>query len=595
MKTYNPVSENLNATEPGNGGEAEGNCVAARRGGEQPDAKEQSQTQVNPIRRMSVASLLVSGEACAQHEPESRDCPANGDSGADKRGWGGNAPKEVCLSGESCPDRTDGVEPVRRAAVRAAVGATKSSNLDGAKGGRKVNTSSKRNCEEQPPSVPAKPDKQGGEDLWQRHKAERGVWSEKMLMALERGVKGGKWFSLIDKIASERTLSLAWEKVRSKAGACGVDGITVDRFNKDSYNRLLAVKEQLKSGRYQPKPVKRVRIPKPGSTETRPLGIPTVTDRVVQQAVRMLLEPIFEQHFAEHSYGFRPGRNCHDALRRVNGQLVGEYSHVVDIDIKGYFDAIDQHRLMQLVKEDVADGELLKVIESFLKAGVMEDGEWQSSETGTPQGGVISPLLANLYLNELDHLMEEKGYAMTRYADDMVILCRSTEEAEEALGVVREWMEMVHLCLHPEKTRIVDMNEKEAHFDFLGYRFRRTNSGKLLRLARPKSEKKLRMAVCQLTHRCNAHSMEVIIRQINPRLRGWFGYFKQAYINQHQSLDKWVRMRLRSIYRKRNRKRGKGRGYDHIRWPNRHFAELGLFSLEKAKTEAISLHCGANY
>jgi retron-type reverse transcriptase len=254
-----------------------------------------------------------------------------------------------------------------------------------------VNASNERGSERRLPSVPANPDKQGREDLWQRHKAERGIWSEKMLMALARGVKGGKWFSLIDKVASERTLSLAWEKVRSNAGACGVDGITIARFEKDSENRLLAVREHLLQGSYQPKPVKRVRIPKPGSAETRPLGIPTVTDRVVQQAVRLLLEPIFEHRFAEHSYGFRPERGCHDALRRVNGQLVEGHGYVVDIDIQGYFDAINQTRLMKLVEEEVADGELLEVIARFLKAGVLEDGEWQSSETGTPQGGVLTP------------------------------------------------------------------------------------------------------------------------------------------------------------------------------------------------------------
>lgn len=487
---------------------------------------------------------------------------------------------------ESCGHRT---------AVRAAVGAGKSGNADGAKGGRKVNASSERSGEGKLPEVPAEPDKQGGEDLWQRHKAERGVWSEKMLMALERGVKGGKWFSLIDKVASDRTLSLAWEKVRSKAGACGVDGITVARFEKDSQSRLLAVKEHLRKGSYQPKSVKRVRIPKAGSAEKRPLGIPTVTDRVVQQAVRLVLEPIFEKRFAEHSYGFRPERSCHDALRRVNGQLVGGHPYVVDIDIKGYFDTIDQNRLMKLVKEEVADGGLLKVIESFLKAGVLEDGSWQSSEEGTPQGGVISPLLSNLYLNELDHLMESEGHEMTRYADDMVILCPSAEKAQQALETVRGWMESVHLSLHPEKTRIVHMDEKGAYFDFLGYRFMRTRKGKMLRLARPKSEKKLREAVRRKTRRCNAHSMEVIVKRLNPHLRGWFEYFKQAYVTQHRSLDGWVRMRLRSIYRKRHRKRGRGRGSDHQRWTNRHFAELGLFSLEQAKAQAISLHRGAKH
>jgi len=458
-----------------------------------------------------------------------------------------------------------------------------------------VNASSERSGECQPASVPAKPDKQAGESLWQVHKAERGVWSEKMLRTLVRGVKGGKWFSLIDKVYSDRTLSLAWEKVRSNAGACGVDGITIARFEKDSQSRLLAVKEHLKNGSYQPKPVKRVRIPKPGSKQTRPLGIPTVADRVVQQAVRMVLEPIYERRFAEHSYGFRPERSCRNALRRVDGQLAEGHTHVVDIDIQGYFDTIDQERLMKLLKEDVSDGPLLEIIERFLKAGVLEDGDWEPSEEGTPQGGVISPLLSNLYLDGLDHLMESEGYAMTRYADDMVILCKSAEEAEQALRCVREWMGQANLRLHPEKTHTVDMREAGACFDFLGYRFKRTNRDRIVRLVRPKSEQKLRDSIRRHTRRCNRDGMEKIVERINPILRGWFGYYKHAYKGQHQQLDRWIRMRLRSIYRKQHRKRGRGRGSDHQRWPNRHFAELGLFSLEAAQCEAISLLRGAKH
>jgi len=452
-----------------------------------------------------------------------------------------------------------------------------------------VNASSEKKREEQPAVVPAQPDKQAGEGHGRESMTEHAVWSEKMLRTLARGVKGGKWFSLIDKVYSDRTLSLAWEKVRSNAGACGVDGITVGCFDKDSRSRLLAVKEHLRGGTYQPKPVKRKRIPKAGSKgRSRPLGIPTVTDRVVQQAVRMVLEPIYEHRFAEHSYGFRPERSCHDALRRVSGQLADGYTHVVDIDIEGYFDTINQDRLMSLIREDVSDGRLLEIIEKFLKAGVHEDGVWEMSEEGTPQGGVISPLLSNLYLDELDHLMESKGYAMTRYADDMVILCKSADEAREALQSVREWMNYAKLRLHPEKTRLVAMNETEAHFDFLGYRFKRTRRDRIVPLVRPKSEKKLRENIRRKTRRCNKHSMPRIIETINPTLRGWFAYFKQASRYQHQSLDAWIRMRLRSIYRKRHRKRGKARGSDHQRWTNRHFTDLGLFSLRTAQREAAS-------
>lgn len=448
-----------------------------------------------------------------------------------------------------------------------------------------MNASSEGRREERPASVPAKPDKQAGDVLSLMRQGERGVWSEKMLRTLARGVKGGKWFSLIDKVYSDRTLSLAWEKVRSNAGGCGVDCISIGHFAKDSEARLLAVKEHLRSGSYRPKAVKRVRIPKPGSKQTRPLGIPTVTDRVVQQSVRMALEPIYEHRFAAHSYGFRPGRSCHDALGRVSGQLADEYTHVVDIDIEGYFDTINQERLMRLLEDDVSDGRLLALIESFLKAGVLEDGIWRTSDDGTPQGGVISPLLSNLYLDELDHLMESSGYEMTRYADDMVILCRSGGEAERALGVVQDWMEQVSLKLHPEKTRTVDMTEVGAHFDFLGYRFKRARR-RIVELVRPKSEQKLRENIRRKTRRCNRYSMTEIIDMINPILRGWFGYFKRGHLSDHKSLDGWIRMRLRSIYRKRHRKRGRGRGIDHQMWPNRHFTELGLFSLEAAHAKS---------
>lgn len=431
--------------------------------------------------------------------------------------------------------------------------------------------------------------KQAGEDLWLRHGAERGVWSLKMLRTLERGVKGGKWFSLIDKVYHPRTLQQSWEKVESNAGACGVDGITIARFSKDSQNRLLAVEEHLKSGSYKPNAVKRVWIAKPASKQKRPLGIPSVRDRVVQEAIRLVIEPIYEKRFAASSYGFRPGRSCHDALARVDGQLAEGYTHVVDIDIQGYFDAINHERLMKLLEEDISDGKLLELIERFLKAGVLEDGKYEANETGTPQGGVISPLLSNLYLDELDHLMTREGHQMTRYADDMVVLCKSPEEAERALEKVRNWMEEVKLTLHPEKTCIVNMNEYDAYFDFLGYRFKRTRKGRIIKLTRSKSESKLKDKIRSKTRRKQKHGMKEVINQLNPILRGWYGYYKYVIPNQRQKLDSWIRMRLRSIYRKQHRKRGRGRGSDHQKWPNRHFEELGLFSLGQVHDETLSL------
>lgn len=444
-------------------------------------------------------------------------------------------------------------------------------------------------------SVPAG-DKQAEEDLWQRHKAERGVWSEPMLAALERGLKGNKWFSLIDKVWSERTLELAWEKVKSNAGACGVDGITIGRFAKDSQSRLLAVNEQLKRGLYQPKPVKREWIDKPGSAEKRPLGIPTVTDRVVQAAVRMVIEPIFEHRFAKHSYGFRPGCGCKDALRRVEELLRAGNTHVVDVDIKGYFDTIPHDRLMALVREHVADGRVLGLIEGFLKQGVIEGEDWQEAKEGTPQGGVISPLLANIYLDPLDWLMAGHGFEMVRYADDMVVLCRSNEEAMTALEKLREWMAQAGLTLHPDKTRTVDMGLADSHFDFLGYRFHRSRRGRLIRLVRPKSLRKLRESIKPRTRRNNGKSMEAIVADINRTLQGWFAYFKHVQASQLEEIDQWTRMRLRSILRKRHGGKGRGRGRDHHRWPNRYFTGLGLFCLRDAKvSEIASLRYGANH
>jgi RNA-directed DNA polymerase len=433
-----------------------------------------------------------------------------------------------------------------------------------------------------------------------------GVWTEPMLAALEKGLKGNKWFALMDKIYADKTLRSSWEKVKSNAGACGVDGITVERYAKDSQNRLLVVKQQLMQSSYRPSAIKRVWIPKPGSADKRPLGIPTITDRVVQTATRTVIEPIFESKFAPQSYGFRPGRGCKDALRRVDELLMKEERlHIVDVDIKRYFDTIPHDRLMALVKEHIADGRVLALIESFLKQGVMQETESQTeqeedtataSEEGTPQGGVISPLLANIYLNPLDWLMREHGHEMVRYADDMVVLCRTREEAETALSRICEWMTQAGLDLHPEKTRLVDMTQRGSHFDFLGYRFYRAKkSGQIRRLVRPKSEQKLKDALRPLTKRANGHSMKTICDRINPKLKGWYGYFRHAYHTVMTEMDGWVRGRLRSILRKRSKRKGRARGKDHHRWPNRYFTELGLFSLKEARAEDIAnLRQGAN-
>jgi RNA-directed DNA polymerase len=445
--------------------------------------------------------------------------------------------------------------------------------------------------EDLPPPVPARA-QQGGEPGAPKVPAEPAVWTERMLMALVTGLKGNRWFRLIDKVFRLETLQLAWEKVQSNAGGSGVDGITVGRFAKDCPSGLLVLKKQLQEATYQPKPVKRVWISKLGSTEKRPLGIPVVRDRIVQTSLRMVIEPIFEAKFAEHSYGFRPGRGCKDALRRVQHLLEEGGTWVVDADLKSYFDTIPKDRLMSRVEERIADGRVLALIRSYLDQGVMEDLRfYEAGEDGTPQGAVISPLLANIYLNPLDHLMAESGCEMVRYADDFVILCRSREAAEAALARVQTWVQENGLKLHPEKTRIVDATQKGG-FDFLGYHFERD-----YRWPRKKSLAKLEARVRELTpRRTCGQSLEQCIDGLNEVLRGWYGYFKYSHWTTFKPLDKYVRGRLRSILRNRAGQRGRGRGKDHQKWPIHYFTKRGLFSLIQAHAEAlVSLRKGATH
>ena len=427
-----------------------------------------------------------------------------------------------------------------------------------------------------PPATVPPGAKQAGEaqarDRWLW--VEASVWTERMLTALEDGVKGGLWFSLIDKVHSPRNLQSAWAKTAGNGGAAGVDHVTLARFENDLEANLTELSEQLRQGTYRPAAVRRTYIPKADGTP-RPLGIPTVRDRVVQGALRHVLEPIFEKDFAEHSYGFRPGKGAKDALRRVDELLKAGYVHVVDADLKSYFDTIPHPKLMQQVRRKVADGRVLKQIESFLNAGVMEGLSQWTPAAGAPQGAVISPLLSNLYLDPLDHRMASRGWQMVRYADDFVVLCRSEAEAREALEAVRQWTEQSGLTLHEHKTRLV--NAQTEGFEFLGYRFEQGRHW-----PRDKSVQKLKEAVRRKTRRTSGQSLEQILADVNPTLRGWYGYFKHGPRAMLARLDGWVRMRLRSILRKRQRRRGRGRGSDHQRWPNVYFAERGLFSLNDA-------------
>jgi RNA-directed DNA polymerase len=433
--------------------------------------------------------------------------------------------------------------------------------------------------ENKPAAVPERA-KQAGEarDRWSWVEPE--VWTDRMLTALEKGVKGGKWFSLIDKVYAPETLRIAFSQVKANNGAAGVDHQTIEMFEAHLDENLSRLSEELKDGKYSPRAIQRKYIPKPGSKEKRPLGIPTVRDRVVQGAIRMVLEPIFERDFCEESYGFRPGRGCKDALRRVDGLLKEGYTWVVDADLKSYFDTIPHDRLLKLVGNKVSDGRVMDLIEAFLKQQVMETAKSWTPEIGTPQGAVLSPLLSNIYLDPLDHYMVQRKVAMVRYADDFVILCRSEKEAVDALTMVRQWTSENGLTLHPEKTHVIDATQKGG-FDFLGYHFERG-----YRWPRRKSLNKLKDTMRSKTKRTNGNSLQEIILDVSATLAGWFEYFKHSHRTTFRPLDGWIRMRLRSILRKRQGGRGRGRGSDHQRWQNAYFAKLGLFSLTAAHAEA---------
>jgi RNA-directed DNA polymerase len=404
---------------------------------------------------------------------------------------------------------------------------------------------------------------------------EPSVWTERMLTRLERSEPTTVWYGLWDKVLAERNLEAAFWAVWRNAGAPGVDGQTVRQFDRHAQAELAKLREELRQKRYRRQPARRMWIPKPGSTEKRPLGIPAVRDRTVEAALKRVLEPIFEHDFAEHSYGFRPGRGCREAVKRVEELLKEGRAWCVELDFKSYFDTIPHERLLGLVKQRVVDGSVLALLEQSLKAGVLEElNDWQPTECGTPQGAVISPMLANVYLNPLDHQMEQQGREMVRYADDLVVLCRTKEEAEQVLAYLRHWSEAAGLTLHPTKTRIVNIHSEG--FDFLGWHFRGDK-----KWPRQKSRQKLQEKLRALTGRSNGRSLGEIIGRVNPILRGWHGYFRESYRTGLSGPDGWLRRRLRALLRKREKRPGYGLSKaDSQRWPNQWFAEQGLFSLE---------------
>lgn len=406
---------------------------------------------------------------------------------------------------------------------------------------------------------------------------EAAIWTDRMVSALVNGAEGRKWYSLMDKVYAPATLALAWAKVKANRGAAGVDRQRVEQFESQSDRYLAELSQSLREGCYRPNAVKRVDIPK-GDGQTRPLGIPTVKDRIVQAAVKLVIEPIFEVTFLNTSYGFRPGRGCKDALRDVDDGLKAGYTYVVDADLKGYFDSIPHDKLMERVESRISDGRVLELIESWLKQDILNELERWTPTSGSPQGAVISPLLANLYLHPLDERLMARGYRMVRYADDFVVLCADRKEAEAALMLIREWVEANGLTLHPDKTHIGDCRQAGHGFEFLGYRF---EAGE--RWVRRKSLNRFKDRIREKTRRTRGDSLARIVADLNPMLRGWYGYFKHAHSGIFRSLDGFIRRRLRALLRKQDKRPGFGRCHaDHRRWPNAYFAAAGLFSLYPA-------------
>ena len=418
---------------------------------------------------------------------------------------------------------------------------------------------------------------QGREWTW----VEATVWNERMLAALGNGVRGGKWFSLIDKVYRAQTLKTAWHKVKSNAGAAGVDGQSVERFESRAEQYLEELEQALKAGQYRPQPIGRVEIPK-GGGKLRPLGIPVVKDRIVQTALKLVIEPIFERDFEDSSYGFRPGRGCKEALRKVDELIKEGNAHVVDADLDSYFDSIPYELLMGEVSERISDGKVLELIRAFLNQDIIEGMKRWTPVGGRPQGAVISPLLANIYLHPLDRQMREKGYCMVRYADDFVVLCRTAQQAQGALGEVRAWVEQKGLRLNADKTHVGDCRQAGQGFEFLGYRF---EAGQ--RWVRPKSLKVLRERIRHKTQRTRGDSLAKIIEDLNPMVRGWFNYFKHAHSVAQLGIDGFIRRRLRAILRKQEKRPGMGKCFhDHLRWPNTFFAAQGLFTITAARVLA---------
>lgn len=421
----------------------------------------------------------------------------------------------------------------------------------------------------------------------------------KSVRRFREGVENGKkrrWYSLIDKIWAKPNLEEAFREVKRNKGAAGVDGVTIKAFESKLEDNVQALQHALQNKTYRSKPVKRVYIPKADGTQ-RPLGIPTVGDRVVQAAAKRILEPIFEEIFLDCSFGFRPGRSAHMALEKIHKDLMAGYTYVIDADLKAYFDTIPHDRLIAAIREEVVDGSVLALIRRFLESGVMDNGSYHTNDVGTMQGGVISPLLANIYLHPLDKLMTERGQRITRYADDFVVCCKSRKGAERVLkSIVRFLEQELGLKVHPEKTKIV--NSREETFVFLGYVFKQG-----WMLPSDKAKQKFKERVKEITRRNQTVNLETLVKsRLNPYLRGWGNYFLHGQGKGFlKEMDGWIRRRLRAVqlrswrkirklHRELRRRAYKGElprlrmtawrnsksMHIHFAMPNAWFKELGL-------------------